>query len=103
MRMREAGLARGGSLDNAVVIGDEGVLNEGGLRYENECVRHKALDCLGDLYLAGGPIIGRVYGERLGHRLNHAFVAKLMEDESAWRFAPIERTPTEFDSDAHAA
>jgi UDP-3-O-[3-hydroxymyristoyl] N-acetylglucosamine deacetylase len=84
--LREAGLARGGSLDNAVVIRGDTVLNVGGLRYDDEFVRHKILDCIGDLYLAGGPIVGRVEGARSGHALNHKLVVALMTDESAWTY-----------------
>ncbi len=65
--MRAAGLALGGSLDNAVVVSGDSILNEGGLRYDDEFVRHKVLDAVGDLYLAGGPIVGRFHGQRSGH------------------------------------
>jgi UDP-3-O-[3-hydroxymyristoyl] N-acetylglucosamine deacetylase len=85
-RMREAGLAKGGSLDNAVVIGRSRVLNDDGLRYENECVRHKALDCLGDFYLAGAPMIGAIESVRAGHQLNHRLLGALLDDPSAWRY-----------------
>lgn len=84
-RMHAAGLAKGGSLDNAVVIGDSRVLNESGLRYDNECVRHKALDCFGDLYLAGAPILGAVESVRAGHALNHRLLTALLADPTAWR------------------
>ena len=66
-RLQEAGLARGGSLDNAVVVNGDRVMNGGGLRYEDEFVRHKMLDAFGDLYLAGAPIIGHFRGVRSGH------------------------------------
>jgi UDP-3-O-[3-hydroxymyristoyl] N-acetylglucosamine deacetylase len=89
-RLRKMGLARGGSLENAVVVDGNRVLNEGGLRYGDEFVRHKALDALGDLYLAGSPILGRFHGERSGHALNNRLVRALMADKSAWRFV-IER------------
>ena len=81
-----AGLGRGGSLENTVVIGDDGPLNEGGLRYADECARHKALDCVGDLYLAGAPIIGHVRCLRSGHGMNHALLSALLNDPDAWRF-----------------
>jgi UDP-3-O-[3-hydroxymyristoyl] N-acetylglucosamine deacetylase len=84
--LREAGLALGGSLDNAVVIRGDTVLNVEGLRYDDEFVRHKILDCVGDLYLAGGPIIGRVEGARSGHALNHKLVVALMENADAWTY-----------------
>jgi UDP-3-O-[3-hydroxymyristoyl] N-acetylglucosamine deacetylase len=90
VRMREAGLAKGGSLENAVVIGQSRVLNDGGLRYDNECVRHKALDCLGDLHLAGMPILGAVESVRAGHALNHRLLGALLGDRSAWRMVTLE-------------
>jgi UDP-3-O-[3-hydroxymyristoyl] N-acetylglucosamine deacetylase len=84
-RMRQAGLARGGSLENAVVISGDRVLNKEGLRYENEFVRHKMLDALGDLYLAGGTIMGHFHGVRSGHALNHQLLQALFADATAWR------------------
>jgi UDP-3-O-[3-hydroxymyristoyl] N-acetylglucosamine deacetylase len=87
--LREAGLARGGSLDNAVVISGGTVLNGDGLRYEDEFVRHKILDCVGDLYLAGAPIIGEVRAVRSGHALNHHLLAALFEDASAWSYVEM--------------
>ena len=91
--IRAAGLGRGGSLENTVVFGVDGVLNEGGLRYPDECARHKTLDCLGDLYLAGAPILGRVHCERPGHRLNHALLTALFADRDAWRLTGAEPNP----------
>lgn len=82
--LRKAGLARGGSLDNAVVISGDSVLNGDGLRYQDEFVRHKILDCVGDLYLAGAPIIGAVDAVRSGHALNHRLLVGLFEDPDAW-------------------
>src|SRR5690606_17573353 len=82
--LRAAGLAQGASLDNAVVVGDQGVLNEGGLRYRDEFVRHKVLDSIGDLYLAGAPLIGRFHGRCSGHRLNHQLLRALFADPAAW-------------------
>ncbi len=82
--MRARGLGRGGSLENAVVIGDDGVLNPGGLRYDDEFVRHKALDALGDLYLAGAPILGRFLGERAGHMMHVEVLKALFADEANW-------------------
>ena len=84
VQLRAAGLARGGSLDNAVVISGDTVLNRDGLRYENEFVRHKILDCIGDLYLAGGPIMGHVSATRSGHTLNHRLLCALFESDDAW-------------------
>ena len=84
-RMRQAGLARGGSLENAVVISGDRVLNKEGLRYDDEFVRHKVLDALGDLYLAGGAILGHFHGVRSGHALNHQLIEALFGDPAAWR------------------
>ncbi len=84
--MRKAGLARGGSLENAVVIEGDTILNKDGLRYEDEFVRHKVLDCVGDLYLAGAPIIGRIDALRSGHALNHELLCALFADDSAWSY-----------------
>jgi len=83
-RLREAGLAQGGSLDNAVVIDGEQVLNEGGLRYDDEFVRHKVLDLIGDLYLAGGPLQARVRGVRAGHSMTLRLLRTLFADRAAW-------------------
>jgi UDP-3-O-[3-hydroxymyristoyl] N-acetylglucosamine deacetylase len=85
-RLHAAGLARGASLDNTVVIDGETIMNEGGLRRPDEFVRHKALDVLGDLYL-GGPILGRVEAECTGHALNNALLRRLAERPEAWRLA----------------
>ncbi len=87
--MRAKGLARGGSLDNAVVIDGDKVLNAGGLRYEDEFVRHKILDCIGDLYLAGAPMIAHVSGVRSGHAVTHRLLRNLFADKSAWRFESL--------------
>ena len=86
-----AGMGQGGSLENTVVIGDDGPLNEDGLRYADECARHKALDCFGDLYLAGAPIIGHVRCLRSGHSMNHALLSALLDDPSAWRLVGAEQ------------
>ena len=85
-KLRAAGFARGGSLDNAVVVSGDRVLNEGGLRYEDEFVRHKALDAVGDLYLAGGPLIGTFAGVRSGHRANNLVLRALFADKDAWTY-----------------
>lgn len=84
--MRAAGLGKGGSLDNAVVIASDGtkILNEEGLRYEDEFVRHKTLDALGDLALAGMPILGHFHGIRCGHSMNNLLLRELFADRSAW-------------------
>jgi UDP-3-O-[3-hydroxymyristoyl] N-acetylglucosamine deacetylase len=83
-QMRKHGLALGGSLDNAVVVDGETVLNPDGLRYRDEFVRHKALDAVGDLYLAGGPIVGRFVGYQPGHKLNNAVLHALFADPTAY-------------------
>jgi UDP-3-O-[3-hydroxymyristoyl] N-acetylglucosamine deacetylase len=82
--LRKAGLARGGSLDNAIVIGSDRVLNREGLRFGDEFVRHKLLDALGDLYLAGAPIEGRFSGVRSGHALNNQLLRALFANPDAW-------------------
>lgn len=83
--LQAAGLSKGGSLDNAVVVDGDKVLNPEGLRFDDEFVRHKALDLLGDLYL-GGPILGRVTTRRGGHGLNHALLMKMFANPNAWAF-----------------
>ena len=82
--LRKSGLALGGSLENAVVISDGEILNTEGLRFPDEFIRHKILDCIGDLYLAGAPIIGSVIGSGSGHTLNNALLQALFDDEDAW-------------------
>jgi UDP-3-O-[3-hydroxymyristoyl] N-acetylglucosamine deacetylase len=82
--LREKDLALGGSLQNAVVIDDYRVLNEDGLRYEDEFVRHKILDAIGDLYLLGHSLIGAFRGHKSGHALNNRLLRRLLADKSAW-------------------
>lgn len=82
--MRERNLGLGGSMDNAIVLDEFRVLNDDGLRYADEFVRHKILDAVGDLYLAGHPIIGAYEGFKSGHALNNMLVRALMAEESAW-------------------
>jgi UDP-3-O-[3-hydroxymyristoyl] N-acetylglucosamine deacetylase len=82
--LRKAGLARGGSLDNAIVIGVDRVLNREGLRFGDEFVRHKMLDAMGDLYLAGAVVEGRFSGTRSGHALNNQLLQALFADPEAW-------------------
>jgi UDP-3-O-[3-hydroxymyristoyl] N-acetylglucosamine deacetylase len=97
--LRSRGLGRGGSLDNAVVIDDFRVLNADGLRMEDELVKHKALDAVGDLYLAGHPIIGAFHGHKSGHEMNNLLVRKLLADRSAWEevtFDNVEALPRAF-------
>lgn len=83
--LREAGLARGGSLENAVVIDGDQILNPGGLRMEREFVRHKALDAIGDMYVLGAPLLGRYEGVKAGHHINNRLVRELLANPQAWR------------------
>jgi UDP-3-O-[3-hydroxymyristoyl] N-acetylglucosamine deacetylase len=83
--MHEQGLALGGTLDNAVVVDGDAVLSPGGFRHEDEAVRHKMLDALGDLALAGGPILGRYVGERAGHSLTNTLLRALFDTPGAVR------------------
>ena len=85
--MRQAGLAQGGTLDNAVVVDGETVLNPAGLRRPDEFVRHKMLDAIGDLALAGHPLRGAFVGHRSGHGLNNRLLRTLLADRSAWRLS----------------
>lgn len=84
-QLQENGLALGGSLENAVVVGEDGILNDDGLRYDDEFVRHKILDCIGDFYLSGAYIQGAFSGHRTGHTLNNKLMHALFADPSAWR------------------
>jgi UDP-3-O-[3-hydroxymyristoyl] N-acetylglucosamine deacetylase len=94
--LRERNLAQGGSLDNAVVVDDFRVLNDDGLRHQDEFVRHKILDAIGDMYLLGYSLIGEFIGHKSGHAANHALRETLMAQESAWEivtFEDIEEVP----------
>ena len=82
----DKGLALGGSLNNAVVVGKNKILNKEGLRYSDEFVRHKILDSIGDLYLAGSPIIGYFYGNKSGHQLNNQLLRKLFSNQSNYEY-----------------
>lgn len=84
--LRAVGLARGGSMENAVVIDGDRILNPEGLRRPDEFVRHKALDAIGDLYVLGGPLLGRFEGVLAGHGLNNAVVRALLARPEAWRW-----------------
>ena len=88
--MRAAGLAKGGSLDNAIVVGHDGVLNEDGLRYDDEFVRHKLLDAIGDMYLAGAPVVGRFSGTCSGHAANNKLLRALFADPEAWTWDVVQ-------------
>ena len=88
--MRSRGLARGGSVDNAIVIDDYRILNDGGLRYEDEFVKHKMLDAIGDLYLAGHQLLAEYDGFKSGHALNNQLVRALFDSPQSWEWATFE-------------
>lgn len=97
--LRNNDLALGGSLDNAVVMDDYRVLNEDGLRYEDEFVKHKVLDAIGDLYLLGCSLIGEFSGYKSGHQLNNQLLRSLLAQEDAWEVATFddaEKAPISF-------
>ncbi len=97
--MRSRGLGRGGSLDNAVVIDDFRVLNADGLRMDDEFVKHKALDAVGDLYLMGHPIIGAFHGFKSGHEMNNLLLRQLIAQPEAWQevtFDAVSAVPAAF-------
>ncbi len=87
--LKKIGLAKGGTLQNAVLIKDNKVVNEEGLRFHNEFVRHKILDCIGDLSLAGAHIVGKFIGESSGHQLNNALLRELMLNEDSWEYTTL--------------
>ncbi len=93
-QMRNMGLIRGASLDNAVCFTRDGVRNEGGLRFPDECCRHKALDLIGDLALLGRPLLGHVVAERAGHAMHTALVARIMSDSSLYEILTFEQLVT---------
>jgi len=100
--LREIGLARGGSLDNAIVLDEHRILNNEELRYEDEFVRHKILDAIGDLYLAGHPIIGSYVAEKSGHGLNNLLLRKLFSQPDAYEivsFDDITKAPIAYQID----
>ena len=88
-KLWSAGYALGASLDNTVVIAEDRVLNAEGIRFPDEFVRHKAVDAIGDLALAGAPLIGAYRSVRGGHKLNHAVLTALMADRSAWAYVEM--------------
>jgi len=90
--MRAQGLALGGNLDNAIVMDEYRVINPDGLRFEDEFVKHKVLDAIGDLYLLGHPLIGAFSGYKSGHALNNALCRALLADETAWEFVTFDKT-----------
>jgi len=94
--LKQYGFAKGGSLDNAVVLGRDEIVNEEGLRYEDEFVRHKLLDCIGDFSLLGLPILGHIVLSKSGHAFNHEFLGKFLEQKDSWEthtFPEIEDSP----------
>lgn len=91
--LREQNLALGGSMDNAVVLDDYRVLNEDGLRYEDEFVKHKILDAIGDLYLLGHSLIGAYHAHKSGHELNNKLLRALIADASAWEEVSYHEDP----------
>jgi UDP-3-O-[3-hydroxymyristoyl] N-acetylglucosamine deacetylase len=105
--MRSRNLALGGNLDNAIVLDDYRVLNEDGLRYEDEFVKHKILDAIGDLYLLGHSLIGEFSGHKSGHALNNKLLRTLIKERSAWEevvFETPEEAPISYiDAPAHVA
>ncbi|MDQ3267472.1 MAG: UDP-3-O-acyl-N-acetylglucosamine deacetylase [Pseudomonadota bacterium] len=90
--MRAQGLALGGNLDNAIVMDEYRVINPDGLRFEDEFVKHKILDAIGDLYLLGHPLIGAFSGYKSGHALNNTLLRTLLADEQAWEFVTFNKT-----------
>ncbi|MBB5208791.1 UDP-3-O-acyl-N-acetylglucosamine deacetylase [Chiayiivirga flava] len=104
--LRERNLAMGGSMDNAIVLDDYRVLNEDGLRYEDEFVKHKILDAIGDLYLLGHSLVGAFYGYKSGHQLNNILLRTLLADQTAWEEVTYEdndAAPISYAHPAHAA
>jgi UDP-3-O-[3-hydroxymyristoyl] N-acetylglucosamine deacetylase len=93
--LRSQGLVRGGSMDNAIVVDEFQVLNEDGLRYEDEFVKHKILDAIGDLYLLGNSLIGEYVGHKSGHGLNNALLRKLISEKDAWELVTFENNEDE--------
>ena len=89
--MRGQGLALGGSLDNAIVLDEYRVLNNDGLRYDDEFVKHKVLDAVGDLYLLGHPVIGAFIAHKSGHALNNLLLRRLLEQQDAWEYVSFDR------------
>lgn len=90
--MRAQGLALGGNLDNAIVMDEYRVINPDGLRSDDEFVKHKVLDAIGDLYLLGHPLIGAFSGYKSGHALNNALLRAMLADESTWEFVTFDRS-----------
>lgn len=101
--LREKNLALGGSMDNAIVLDEYRVLNQDGLRYEDEFVKHKILDAIGDLYLLGHSLVGAFYGYKSGHHLNNVLLRTLLADQGAWEEVTYEDNAAAPISYAHPA
>lgn len=104
--LRERNLVLGGSMDNAIVLDDYRILNEDGLRYEDEFVKHKVLDAIGDLYLLGHSLIGAFSGYKSGHELNNRLLRTLLADREAWEevtFDDVAKAPISYTMPAHVA
>jgi UDP-3-O-[3-hydroxymyristoyl] N-acetylglucosamine deacetylase len=91
--LRKAGLARGGSIDNAIVMDSFNILNDDGLRYKDEFVKHKILDAVGDLYLLGHPLVGAFSAHKSGHALNNQILRQLLAEEDAWELTTLKDEP----------
>ena len=103
--LRSQNLVKGGSFDNAIVLDDYRILNEGGLRYDDECVRHKMLDAIGDLYLMGHSLVGAFSGYKTGHALNNKLALELLAQPDAWEeitYGEGEESPISYAGPAHA-
>jgi UDP-3-O-[3-hydroxymyristoyl] N-acetylglucosamine deacetylase len=104
-KMRSMGLALGGSLHNAIVVGEHDIMNEGGLRYADEFVRHKALDCVGDYFLAGAQLQGEIVTSRPGHGINNKLLRAIFADASNYRIIgdAVADVPMQIERVEHAA
>ncbi|MFW2372031.1 MAG: UDP-3-O-acyl-N-acetylglucosamine deacetylase [Gammaproteobacteria bacterium] len=100
-QLQHNGLAKGGSLKNAILVDGGKIVNEEGLRYDNEFVRHKILDALGDLALVGVPIIGHIYARKPGHKLNNALIRQLIDSPDAWSYNSINNFNSLTGADRH--
>ena len=99
--LRAAGLAMGGNFENAIVMDEYRVLNADGLRYDDEFVKHKVLDAIGDFYMIGKPIIGRLEAHKSGHALNNQLLRMLMERQSSWELVAFDKTEDAPEAVAH--
>jgi len=95
--MQQNGLALGGSLDNAIVVDDAGIMNEDGLRCADEFIRHKILDAVGDIALAGGLVLGHYEGNKIGHDMNNKLLHALFADDTAWEYVDLLVNPESSD------